>query len=272
MSVIKDTYFYNCKYGIFCLIKDDLISDYTAIFGSFAITEINFFEKIINKGDIVIEIGTNIGTHTIPISKFIENGKLICFEPQKDIFMILCTNIVINKCDNVIAYNYAISNTNKSVEIKRIRYNTGQESLIDLEEGNDIFKEAKIKKIKYFKELNKLEKINFIKIDAEGMEYEILNELQNLISKHKPKIFLEFYNNQESILNLLYENNYNIYQFFTNYNQYNTDNIKLENKTSDHNIYAVHTNDTCKYINKLKQIKKLSDIDINYTIDNQIFI
>lgn len=61
------------------------------------------------------------------------------FEPQKDIYMILCTNLVLNICNNVIGPE------NKSVEIKRsICGNTGGQSLIVLTEGNNLFLEAKI--------------------------------------------------------------------------------------------------------------------------------
>lgn len=174
-------------------------------FGYFAGTEIEFFRTFLEPGDNVIEIGAFIGTHSIPIKKMIETGRLIVFEPQQHIYKILTANLILNGCGDVIALPYGIGDTS-TLNTNFMFINPERMSILPAEnnkKGNII----SIQSIEHFKEFyDDLEKIKLIKIDAEGMEPQILNNIKDIIIKYQPFVFLEY---DKSTLN-------NIFVFFTN--------------------------------------------------------
>ena len=64
---------------------------------------------LINKNDIVLDIGANIGTHSVILARKAKLGKVFAFEPQSVAFSILQNNILYNGLYNVIALHYAIT-------------------------------------------------------------------------------------------------------------------------------------------------------------------
>lgn len=66
--------------------------------------------KSISPGDLVIELGSNIGQYSLLISEKIGgSGKLVCLEPDSTNFAYLSFNVLQNQCDNVILIKGAIS-------------------------------------------------------------------------------------------------------------------------------------------------------------------
>lgn len=60
----------------------------------------------LKKGDVVVDVGGNIGTVAIPLSRCVgPEGRVVTFEPQKLVFSILQDNITANKADNIVALN-----------------------------------------------------------------------------------------------------------------------------------------------------------------------
>ena len=65
--------------------------------------------KFVKPGMHVMDIGANIGTHTLLISKLVgDDGKVYAFEPCKLNHDILFQNLVINKCKNTVLYKYGL--------------------------------------------------------------------------------------------------------------------------------------------------------------------
>ena len=65
-------------------------------YGEWSQGEIDFCKQILNPSDIVIEVGSNIGSHTLALSKIVNQGVVYAFEPQNVVFQNLCANISIN--------------------------------------------------------------------------------------------------------------------------------------------------------------------------------
>lgn len=183
----------NCtnQYGIFCgLINDSL---YLNIKHD-GVHEKHFVELsslICKKNDVVIDLGANIGFHTITLSKLVTNGKVFSFEPQSLAFSILQNNILMNKCTNVVSFKFAISDRDHKVcSLDSYSYsakeiNTGA---LRISESKNIVGDLCLeKKLDSFN----LPKINFIKIDAEGSEFNVLTGAKLLITQSRPIIFIE---------------------------------------------------------------------------------
>ena len=71
-------------------------------YGSYQLEELKFFKKEVKRGDHVVEIGANIGAHTLFFSNRVgDKGRVLAFEPQRLIFQTLCANMAINSRTNV---------------------------------------------------------------------------------------------------------------------------------------------------------------------------
>jgi len=80
----------NQGFGIYLDPNDQIISRYIAIKKIWEPDETNFFNKSIDKGMTIIDIGANIGYFTLLFSKLVgDSGKVITFEPNPHSFKIL---------------------------------------------------------------------------------------------------------------------------------------------------------------------------------------
>jgi FkbM family methyltransferase len=208
-------------------IENDGIFELIKKYGYFSPLEIIFLQSLISEEDNVIEIGTNIGSHTIPLSKMNPHGRFICFEPQEYIFNILQKNITINKRDNVIPLNYAIGEKNTTIyhNTKIIHENnSGAFTLYQIDSSTDPtdkqFK-IEIRNLNDIIEISDLQNLKLIKMDVELMEYEILVNIKELLRKHLPILFIEFSpETLKDIYYLLRELGYKIFWFITVNEQY----------------------------------------------------
>lgn len=166
-------------------------------------------DKIADSNLYAIDIGANIGYHSIYMSKKFK--KVYSFEPQKEIFHILNLNIKKNNITNIIAYNNAVGEQNKEIKLS-CNNNFIHNSIKKIDEnGCEITNMIKLDDIK---ELNN---IGYIKIDVEGYEYNVLRGAINLINKNRPVIIFEEHNdikifNTPKSIKLLEELNYTVYR------------------------------------------------------------
>ena len=189
--------------------------------GSASSIEANETYKCISSIDspVIFDIGANIGTYTTWLAKFFPNAKIYSFEAQRLVFQMLCGNVSINNFDNCYIYNMAVGKTNGFVNVFEPNYYSNEDfgifSLVEDkigEKSGNIYK-IPIITLDFFVESYTIEKVNFIKIDVEGMDIDVLEGAKNTIKKYNPSIFIEHSDNRNSILteivNYLGIDNYN---------------------------------------------------------------
>ncbi|MCX8178487.1 MAG: FkbM family methyltransferase [Candidatus Aenigmarchaeota archaeon] len=174
-----------------------------------------FFDKTYNPndfeikdGDTVIDIGGHIGVFSLYASTFTRN-KIICFEPIKENFNLLNENIRINNKKNIKAYNLAVCNQ-KKLKIFLNENNTGGHSYFDKTEKYEIVNCITLEEI--FKNEN-IERCNFLKIDCEGCEHNIILNTPYYIFDKIDKICIEYHdfkNYKKEIINFLRRMSFNI--------------------------------------------------------------
>jgi FkbM family methyltransferase len=161
------------------------------------------------EGDIVIDVGAHIGPYTIIASKRIGlRGKVIAIEAAPDNFDILNRNIQLNKLTNVITLNYAAFSKEDKIklylpskekeEFSNTKYNT---VMLDRAHGKTKFVEVKANTLDYLLQSNgiKHEQVNWIKIDVEGAEYEVLKGAKDILSKsNNISLLIEIHNISEN--------------------------------------------------------------------------
>ena len=198
--------------------------------------------KFIRKSNINLkyffDVGSHMGTYSDLILKNFEDSKVFMFEPQINIFKKI--KIKYKYYKNVKIYNCAIydKSTQKKIYINKHDLTSGlsplnlksnkylqlKAKLFGTTTSRMILKEPKIKTKKLFTiiKLNKIKKIDLLKIDTEGHEFEVLKGIERaikniryiLIEFHNDKIYLSY--NPKKIHNHLIKNNFvlkNIYKF-----------------------------------------------------------
>ena len=177
-------------------------------------------------GGVVIDIGAFIGDHTIAYAKKVgQSGKVIAYEPSKDAFDCLRHNIKDFK--HIIGINcMALGSEKKIVPIEIVGGNNGMnfipKGIINANIDNEKY-ESKVVVKTMDDSLWEIQKIDFIKIDVEGYELDVLIGGKQTINKFKPTMLIEINDatlsrqgiSRNDIFAWLTENNYiyrNIYK------------------------------------------------------------
>jgi FkbM family methyltransferase len=205
------------KYGFraYCPIsKDDLIN--------MTIREDEIIDHFRPKErDIIVDIGAHIGRYTIISSKRTgPHGKVIAIEADPANFELLKRNINLNKLANVTSLNYAVYSRQTKLKL----YLPGRESgctirntiMLDRGKHQKKFIEVYGKTLDNILMQNEIDlaDINWIKIDVEGAEFEVLKGAQDVLFKSNDiAILIEIHNSQNGTN--LYRH---IIEFLNNYN------------------------------------------------------
>lgn len=132
-------------------------------------------------GGMVIDVGAFIGDHTIAyLNKVRENGMVYAFEPYINAFE--CLKFNLKNYKNLNAFNYALGNSEDYISMEIIETNDGMNFI---KQGNDI----RITRLDTISQ--NFTKLDFIKIDCEGYELDVLQGGQRTIQKYKPKMLIE---------------------------------------------------------------------------------
>ena len=150
-------------------------------------------DKYIPEGANILDLGANIGNHTIYWARQNKVNKVIAFEPVKYTLDILKKNIALNNLYNKVTIcDVGLSDkTSKAVIAKWHEYNIGGTNIIDTDDGD--MEVDKLDNIIY--PIN-LKHIDFVKIDIEGHEVMALKGAKRVFKEYKPKyVYIESFSN-----------------------------------------------------------------------------
>ena len=191
--------------------------------------EFSAIDQLVKIGDTIFDIGAHIGTLSSYFSiKAKESGKVYAFEPFPKSYNRLIENIVINDYKNIITNQIAISDKVGTSNFYYKPENLQLNSLGQVSDGEKILNdsiEVKVKTIDTYCEENNISKIDFLKIDTEGYEYNVLLGSEKMLEKKAvdviqfeiSKVPLESLGRTpEEIINFLKEKGYKTYEYFEN--------------------------------------------------------
>ena len=151
----------------------------------------SFINYYLKEGMFFFDIGANIGLHSLFASKRVGiEGKVFAFEPCKSIYKRIIENIGNNNINNIYSYNLALGDVDSEAEIIKITNDTSR-THIQLEVG--INRDKNIEKVRMttldnYVDINNIYRIDYLKIDVEGYELNVLKGSVRTFSVIKPSI------------------------------------------------------------------------------------
>lgn len=161
-------------------------------FLSYEEEELSMQYKIIEKNDVVFDIGGNYGWYSIHIAKKFPLSEIYSFEPVPNTFAILKENISINNIKNIKVVNMGLSNEVGEFTFycdPNLTVNASLNNVSDNSNAIEVI--CKVDIFDNFVKKNNITKIDFIKCDIEGAELFALIGAKKSINNYKPKIFVE---------------------------------------------------------------------------------
>ncbi len=165
--------------------------------------ELAHLQRYIRNGDVCLDIGANIGNHSIYYSKICRVAKVFAFEPVKSTFSILKKNIELNHLEKrVEAHNVGLSDRTKLASVCYFDENNIGSTELSENDGGDL-------QLVSLDEMNFPCKIDFVKIDVENMEYDLLRGAKQFFARHTPVVYIEILdNNFKRVDSLLHQYGY----------------------------------------------------------------
>ena len=178
-----------CRHGqMIYNIHDQYVGRSFDLYGEFSEGEVDVFRQLVQPGNVVLDIGANIGSHTIFFAKQVgPAGGVYAFEPQRIVFQMLCGNAALNNATNVWCHQVALGREPGKILVPQFDFhkvnNVGGLGLGAFQFGESI-PVITIDSL----ELNRCD---LMKIDVEGMEEETLRGATATIAKFKPVLYVE---------------------------------------------------------------------------------
>ena len=205
------------KDGLVCLVNTkDLIGWKIFFFGEYEQDTNQVLAKYLKEDFVVIEAGANIGSESLLISRLAPQGKVYCFEPNPYTFDRLKINIAINELNNVYAYDYALGEADGA-----IHFNIYPKGFCNAGMSSKYMETPLTKKITVtqktldnFVKEQQIERVDFIKMDIQGAEMDMIKGSLETIARFKPIIFTEAcepYNDTNKLYELLKSYGYKIH-------------------------------------------------------------
>ena len=179
----------DCRHGKALFLTQDMyIGRSLEFYGEFSHLEAALFAQFVRPGMEVVEVGANIGVHTVSLAQMVgPRGMVVAFEPQRAIFQLLCANVALNGLFNVRTHHAAAGAAAGSLTVPPYNYaaanNFGGVSLTQGGSGEEV-------PVTPLDALD-LPAVHVLKIDVEGMEAEVLAGARALIARHRPILYLE---------------------------------------------------------------------------------
>lgn len=192
-----DIDFVPARYGMFyCIRQDSVIGKSIRTYGEWAQVEIETLSSLIADDGTILDVGANIGTHSVAFAALNPASVVIALEPQPLAYALLCANILSTSCANVFPFNIAAGKqlqlVNFAPDYERIGYNIGGVSMLDAQPIDEIV--AVPTTVVPIDDLPINRPVKLIKIDVEGMEPDVLLGARAVIARDRPLLFFEVLN------------------------------------------------------------------------------
>ena len=184
------------KHGLFLVhTTDEWVGRLLTLTGQYCEQELAMLSCLDIRNSKVIEIGAYIGALSVPLAKYLDgnNSELICYEPQLQIAQILIANFALNALNNFEVRALAVGDRGGVAYTKKQKYEElGSFHRAIFSDIHTILDDALLAApmVCLDEDFYGVEEcISLIKIDADGMELQILQGASVLIRSAEPYLY-----------------------------------------------------------------------------------
>ena len=170
--------------------------------GGFEPSTLREYGRLVNEGDTVFDIGANIGAHTLPLAKLVgRHGVVAAFEPTDYAFEKLRRNLGLNPilAHRVTAVQALLVGSAEDQKPDAIPSSWSliepslSENIHPVHKGTyNSLSGAKVIQLDQWVEENNIDRLDFVKIDVDGFEVDVLEGARKTLKRFRPQIMMEF--------------------------------------------------------------------------------
>jgi FkbM family methyltransferase len=173
--------------------QDIGLTPYLLEWGIYEKYETELFKRLVKNGMVVVDIGANVGYYTLLASRLVgDKGRVFAFEPEPNNYDLLCKNIKVNKCRNVVPIRKAVFSSSGKIELFLDKNNLGAHSLSERNVNKPISIMVEATSLDdYFRNAPK---IDVMKLDVQGSEMHVLEGMVNtMYHNDELQMIMEFW-------------------------------------------------------------------------------
>jgi FkbM family methyltransferase len=157
-------------------------------YGEFSPGETRLFRHLLVPGMIVLDIGANIGAHTVEFAAAVgPTGLVLAYEPQRFVYQALTANVALRSLTNVLTFQQAVGAERGTLRVPVLDPNAENNFGGLAIEGHEQGEQVPVIRLDDLT----LPRCEFIKIDVEGMEASVLRGGRKFLARTKPVLYLE---------------------------------------------------------------------------------
>lgn len=190
---------FDTRYGAMeCFEGDTVVCQALRLYGEWAQLELDLLARLVPAGGTVLDIGAFVGSHTLAFARLVgPQGRVHSFEPRGAIRGLLQSNVVRNgRLSQVSVHGCALGRAEATLDIPSVAADISSERPVNF--GGLALREAEDKAAQPVESVAirpldafTFERVDLVKIDAEGMEPEVLAGAGRTLARHRPVIFAE---------------------------------------------------------------------------------
>jgi|WetSurSiteA1Bulk_404760.scaffolds.fasta_scaffold21046_2 FkbM family methyltransferase len=153
---------------------------------------IQIINRFVKSGNVCFDVGANVGPLSFALAKrVIPDGRVYSFEPGSFLFRRLVSNVHLNPAyeNLLLPFELGFSDRKETRQWNEDSQNRGNAGFLFQQPNRP--ESIQLIPLDDFAEEQRLQKLNFIKMDVEGMEYEVIKGGLRTIEKHKPILYYE---------------------------------------------------------------------------------
>lgn len=154
--------------------------------------EFLFLHRYLKPGMVFVDAGANIGEYTLFAAKRVVGGRVLSFEPMPSIHLMLKENVALNHFINVQLFNCGLSDKPGVLALHEVAdTNEGLSSFFPREHNSGRAFEVPLETFDSVASNERIQRLDFIKMDIEGSELYALRGARESIEKFRPAVMIE---------------------------------------------------------------------------------